>query len=84
VPAALAAEVDRIGREQTYQRQVFFVRNLGFCEPTAVRRISFADSVRFERTHEATYRAFGYELIDIPPGPLAERAGLIRAVLSAE
>ncbi|HVQ95671.1 MAG TPA: AAA family ATPase [Mycobacteriales bacterium] len=83
VPAALAAEVDRISREQTYQRQVFFVRNLGFVEPTAARRISFADSLRFERTHEETYRAFGYELIDIPPGPLAERAALIRAVLSA-
>lgn len=84
VPPALAAEVDRIGRERTYQRQVFFVRNLGFCEPTAVRRISFADSLRFERTHEETYRAFGYELIDVPAGPLTERVALIRAVLAAE
>ena len=79
---ALAAEIDRITRERTYQRQVFFVRNLGFCEPTAARRISFADSLRFERVHEETYRASGYELIDIPAGPLAKRVAAIRRVLA--
>jgi predicted ATPase len=78
IPPALAAEVDRITAEQVYERQVFFVRNLGFCEPTAARRISFADSLRFERIHEETYRAFGYELVDIPAGPLAERVAAIR------
>ena len=81
VRPALAAEVDRITRERTYQRQVFFVRNIGFCEPTAARRISFADSLRFERIHEETYRAFGYELIDVPAGPLVDRVAAIRRVL---
>ena len=28
--------------------------------------------------HEQTYRAFGYGLIDIPAGPLAERVAAIR------
>ncbi|MEN3360939.1 MAG: hypothetical protein V7637_4921 [Mycobacteriales bacterium] len=81
VRPTLAAEVDRITRERTYQRQVFFIRNIGFCEPTAARRITFADSLRFERIHEETYRAFGYELIDIPAGPLADRVAAIRRVL---
>ncbi|MFC7644092.1 AAA family ATPase [Streptosporangium lutulentum] len=68
VSSALSAEIDRITRERIYERQVFFVRNLGFCEPTAARRISFEDSLKFERVHEESYRAFGYELIDIPVG----------------
>ena len=78
---ALAAEIDRITREQVYQREVFFIRNIGFCEPTAARRISFADSLRFERIHEETYRAFGYRLIDIPASPLAQRVAAIRKLV---
>jgi predicted ATPase len=56
----------------------FFIRNQGFIEPTAARRISFADSLAFERVHEQTYRGLGFQLIDVPAGPLAERAALIR------
>lgn len=77
VSATLSAEISRITREQIYQRHVFFIRNLGFCEPTAARRISFEDSLDFERAHEDSYRMFGYQLVDIPAGPLAERAAVI-------
>jgi predicted ATPase len=77
VPPALAAEIDRITREQVYEGTVFFIRNLGFCEPTAARRISFADSLRFERIHEDTYRAFGYDLVDVPAGELVDRVAAI-------
>jgi predicted ATPase len=73
---ALSAEISRITREQIYQPQVFFIRNLGFCEPTAARRISFEDSLDFERIHEGSYCMFG-ELIDVPAGPLADRAAAI-------
>lgn len=75
--AALAAELDRIAAEQVYERTVFFLRNLGFCEPTAARRITFADSLRFEQVHADTYREYGYDLVDIPAGPVAERAAAI-------
>ncbi|KKD02097.1 ATP-binding protein, partial [Streptomyces sp. WM6386] len=66
VPASLTAEIERITAEAIYEPQVFFVRNLGFCEPTSARRISFAESLEFEKVHEESYHAFGYELIDIP------------------
>lgn len=78
VSAALAAELDRIARDRVYQRQVFFLRNLGFVTPTAARRISFADSLAFERVHEESYRALGYELVDVPAGPVADRVAAIR------
>ncbi|MBT2224317.1 AAA family ATPase [Nonomuraea sp. NEAU-A123] len=82
IPETLSTEIERITREQIYDRRVFFVRNLGFCERTEARRISFEDSLEFERVHEQTYRSFGYQLIDIPAGPLPERVATIRTVIS--
>lgn len=82
ISSALSTEIERITREQIYDRHVFFVRNLGFCEQTAARKISFEDSLKFERIHEQTYRAFGYQLIDIPAGPLPQRVTTIQTTIS--
>ena len=82
VPRSLSAELARITRERIYQRQVFFVRNLGFCEPTAARRISFQESLEFERVHEQSYRTFGYELIDVPAAAPADRVALVGQTLA--
>jgi predicted ATPase len=71
--AALREEVERIQRERTYERLALFIQNLGFCQPTAVRRISFEDTLRFEQTHADVYRRFGYELVLIAPGDLSVR-----------
>jgi len=51
VTRELAAEVARSAA--VYQRRVFFVRNLGFCEPTPARRIGFAEALEFERLPHA-------------------------------
>ena len=75
--AALADELDRIERQDVYHRRVFFVENLGFIEPTAVRRISFEDACRFETLHEESYLALGYELVRIPAVAPALRAQMI-------
>ena len=61
----------------SYEKTVFFIRNQGFVQATAARRISFADSLAFERVHEETYRDLGFRLVDIPAGPLADRVALI-------
>lgn len=79
----LAAEVDRVVAEGVYGDAVFFVRSLGFVTPTAARRISLADSLAFERVHEQTYLDLGFRLIDVPAGPLAGRAGLVRRAAAA-
>jgi predicted ATPase len=79
VSALLAAEVDRVLRHEIYARAVFFVRNQGFVEPTAARRISFEESLAFEDVHEQTYRELGFDLIDVPAGPLKWRAALVLA-----
>jgi predicted ATPase len=78
VSALLAAEVERVTAARAYAA-VFFVRNQGFVEPTAARRISFEDSLVFEDLHERTYRELGFKLIEVPAGPLEWRAALVCA-----
>jgi predicted ATPase len=81
VPAALAGELHRVVTAEIYAPTVFFVRNLGFVTPTAVRGIGFADSLAFERVHEEAYLELGFTLVDVPAGPLPERVGVIAAVV---
>jgi predicted ATPase len=79
VPPLLAQEVARVSRGGLFDRRVFFIRPIGFCQPTAARRISYAESLEFERVHEAEYRRLGLELVDIPAAAVAERAAAICA-----
>ncbi len=77
----LASELERAKKEAIYQHRVFFIRNLGFITPTEARRISFEETVRFEKIHEETYRDFGLELVSIEPGSLTERVSMIEAAI---
>jgi predicted ATPase len=77
--AALREELERIERERIYQRQVFFIQHLGFCQQTSARKITFEESLVFERIHEATYLTLGYDLIKIAPAALAQRVQHILA-----
>jgi len=75
----LASELERIQNEAIYQGRVFFIRHQGFITPTEARRISLEDTLRFEKIHEETYRHFGFELVPVERGRLAERVGIIKA-----
>ena len=77
----LSSELERIKNEAVYQKRVFFIRNLGFIMPTEARRISFEDTVRFEKIHEETYRDFGFELVSVEQGSLMERVSIIKAAI---
>ncbi len=78
---SLAGELERIKKEAIYQNRVFFIRNLGFITPTEARRISFEETLRFEKIHEETYRDFGFELFPVEPGSLVERVSKIKAAI---
>lgn len=71
--ACLLEEMERIERENVYQRQVFFLENLGFCQPTEARKISFEESLLFEKIHAEVYTSLGYHLIKVPPEALEQR-----------
>jgi predicted ATPase len=81
-PPALLDEIDRLRTGQVYERTVFFVRNLGSVQPTAARRISFADALRFEQIHETTDRELGFTLVEVPAGPLPARVAVIEQTVS--
>jgi predicted ATPase len=75
----LSQELERVVAQQFYQPEAFFIRGLGFIEPTAARRISFEDAIRFERVHEQVYRDFGFQLVFVEPGAPLDRANQIKA-----
>ena len=77
----LASELERVKKEAVYEHRVFFIRNLGFVMPTEARRITFEETVRFEKIHEETYRDFGFELVSVEPRGLLERVGIIKAAI---
>ena len=78
---AVSRELKRVETEAIFQKRVFFIMNLGFITPTAARRISFEDALRFEHVHERTYRDFGYELVPIASGTLLERVDAVRQAI---
>lgn len=77
----LTSELERVKKEAIYETRVFFIRNLGFVTATEARRISFDETVRFEKIHEEVYRDFGFELVSVEPGSLLERVRIIRAAI---
>jgi predicted ATPase len=83
VTFVLAHEVQRVLRERVYEPAVFLVRPLGFIETTDARQISYADSLAFEKVHEAAYREHGFELVDVPAGSLTDRVAIVEAHLVA-
>ncbi len=78
----LSEEIARVLRGEIFDRRVFFLRNLGFLQPTEARRISFEESLRFEQIHIETYRRYGFELIFIEPGDVVSRARAILKILT--
>jgi len=78
----LTSELQRIKEQAVYQNRVFLIRNLGFVTPTEARRISFEETLRFERIHEETYRGFGFELVFVEPGDVLQRVQAIKAAIA--
>ncbi|RYG94091.1 MAG: ATPase [Alphaproteobacteria bacterium] len=62
-----------------FQRDVFFVRLLGFMDNTEARRISLEESRRFEAVHEAVYRRLGYTLNYVQAADIDARTAMILA-----
>ncbi len=80
----LSREIKQVTDKAVFERKVFFIRNLGFVAPTEARRITFEESLRFERIHEETYRGHGFQIVFIEPGKLADRVATIRSAIAVE
>jgi len=77
----LKHELERIRSKAIFEKQVFFMRSLGFMINTPVRRISIEDARRFELIHEETYHRYGFEIVAIEPGTPEERAASIKELV---
>jgi predicted ATPase len=77
----LSRELEHVVTKRFYQPEVFFIRGLGFIAPTAARRISFEEAIRFERIHEKVYREFGFQLVFVEPAAPLDRVNWIKAFL---
>jgi predicted ATPase len=75
-------ELERVCSEDIFEKTVFFVRNMGFIEPTAARRISFEENLRFQTIHEETYRQYGFKIVFVEPGSVSGRVKTIKSLLS--
>lgn len=78
-PLSRAAEglVDRVIRDGVYQKQVFFVDDLGFIVKTAARQISYEEALKFGALHKQIYGELGFDCIPIPAQAAYDRAQLI-------
>lgn len=84
LPPRLLSEIERVKNERMFEPNVLFVQNLGFVAPTEARRISWEESLRFERMHADTYQEHGFELVPIAPGTVAERMAQVKAALGGK
>lgn len=69
----LIKTIEDIQKHDIYEQSVFFIANLGFITNTDARKISFEESLKFEKIHLETYHKFGYECIIIPPASVKNR-----------
>lgn len=77
----LLKEIESIIDNEIYQKKVFFIENIGFCTPSNVRKITYEQSIIFERIHREAYEKFGFECINIAAKPIKERTcDIINAV----
>jgi predicted ATPase len=77
----LIGELDRIRKDAIFEKRVFFIRNLGFIRNTEARRISFEETLRFEKVHEEMYREYGFELFYLGAGSVEERVRVIKEAI---
>ena len=79
-----ARERDRYLTEYTYHRQVFLLPPWeAIYQVDAERDQTFAESVRVHDAIRQWYLRFGYEIVPVPPGPVAHRCDLVLKTLES-
>ena len=79
--SGLVARIKQVQEAGRFEREVFFIESLGFCEPSSARKISYEEALRFSKLHEDVYTESNYRCLNIPPGPVPERAATLLSFL---
>ncbi|MCD6044996.1 MAG: hypothetical protein K0R48_159 [Gammaproteobacteria bacterium] len=62
-----------------YEKDLFFIDNLEYVMPGPARNESLEESLQKAACLEKNYRALGYNIIHVPPGPVEDRVAFIVA-----
>ena len=79
-PAELHEELEMCRR--WFEPMVFFFEPFGSIKATPVRRITYADAVRFGAVHREVYEEHGVDLVTVRAEPPRQRAALIATLIS--
>lgn len=60
--------------ENFFDKKVFFIENLEFCEQAPHRDENLEEALEKSRHLKQNYQALGYEVINIPPGTIEHRS----------
>jgi predicted ATPase len=78
----LLEQLRRVRAENVFEDRVLFLKNLGFITRTEARRITYEETLRFERIHERVYRDLGFDITVVEPGSVSDRVKHIKRTLS--
>jgi predicted ATPase len=84
ISAQLLKKIKNAQEAGSYEKEVLFIDNLGYIEPTEARKISFEDALHFEKIHEEVYGEWGYNCIKIPRQSISERVQTILSYVAPE
>jgi len=80
--AELKHAVQHILDEEFYQKTVFLIENLGFCEQDAVRCETQEEALKIQERLKENYTQLGFDVVSIPAGSVEDRVARIFSVLS--
>lgn len=74
LPQEVVSYVQATINESFFDKKVFFIENLEFCEQAPHRDENLEEALEKSRQIKRNYQALGYEVINIPPGTIEQRS----------
>jgi predicted ATPase len=70
--------VKNILQEGYYNKVVFLIENLGFCEQTEIRAEALDETIKIEKWIKKVYKKLGFQIVKIPKASVDERIQMIK------
>lgn len=74
LPSQVIEYVQAALNEGFFDKKVFFIENLGFCEQAPNRTETLKEALEKARHIKQNYAALGYQIVSIPPGTIEQRS----------
>lgn len=84
IPNMLHTAIHRPLQQNTFEKTVFFIENLGFVQHTKARTIAFHSALEFEALHRFVYKLFDFQICAIPKNTLPNRVTQMKLHLNLQ